>query len=106
MCLQLDDDISVRLEADVFVQLDARALTCFYDRAEMLRYWDTRQSNPMSTQQLPDLCYSFIVRHPLMVVCTTDHTLIVFNLLNPQGKRGIEKQPFQLPEAVVSSWGL
>jgi len=36
MCLHLDDDISVSLEADVLLELDARALTSFDDYAEML----------------------------------------------------------------------
>nr|POE83212.1 augmin subunit 5 [Quercus suber] len=47
-------------------------------------YWDTRQLNPMHTQQLPDRCCSITVRHPLMVVGTAYHNLIVFNLQNPQ----------------------
>ncbi|CAL5329639.1 unnamed protein product [Camellia sinensis] len=49
-----------------------------------LRYWDLRQSNPVHTQQLPERCYAFTVRHPLMVVGTADRNLIVFNLQNPQ----------------------
>ncbi|XP_041017620.1 protein RAE1 isoform X1 [Juglans microcarpa x Juglans regia] len=49
-----------------------------------LKYWDTRQSNPVHTQQLPDRCYALTVRHPLMVVGTADRNLIVFNLQNPQ----------------------
>jgi len=48
------------------------------------RYWDTRQSNPVHTQQLPDRCYAITVKHPLMVVGTADRNLIVFNLQNPQ----------------------
>ncbi|RVX02451.1 Protein RAE1 [Vitis vinifera] len=48
------------------------------------RYWDTRQPNPVHTQQLPDRCYALTVRHPLMVVGTADRNLIVFNLQNPQ----------------------
>eukprot|EP01018_Ginkgo_biloba_P032037 Gb_30894 [translate_table: standard] len=47
-------------------------------------YWDTRQSNPAHTQQLPERCYTFSVRHPLMVVGTADRNVIVFNLQNPQ----------------------
>ncbi|KAL5992253.1 hypothetical protein ACLOJK_013169 [Asimina triloba] len=31
-----------------------------------LKYWDTRQQNPVHTQQLPDRCYALTVRHPLM----------------------------------------
>ncbi|THG08740.1 hypothetical protein TEA_027101 [Camellia sinensis var. sinensis] len=49
-----------------------------------LRYWDLRQSNPVHTQQLPDRCYAFAVRHPLMVVAIADRNIIVFNLQNPQ----------------------
>lgn len=49
-----------------------------------LRYWDTRQQNPVHTQQLPERCYSLTVRHPLMVVGTADRNLIVFNLQQPQ----------------------
>lgn len=49
-----------------------------------LKYWDTRQSNPVHTQQLPERCFSLSVRHPLMVVGTADRNLIIFNLQNPQ----------------------
>ncbi|KAH7564664.1 hypothetical protein JRO89_XS09G0003500 [Xanthoceras sorbifolium] len=49
-----------------------------------MKYWDTRQSNPVHTQQLPDRCYALSVRYPLMVVGTADRNLIVFNLQNPQ----------------------
>ncbi|CAN1190765.1 Protein RAE1 [Linum perenne] len=51
-----------------------------------LKYWDTRQQNPVHTQQLPDRCYSMSVRHPLMVVGTADRNLVVFNLQNPQAE--------------------
>uniref|UniRef100_A0A1D1Y7Y8 Rae1-like protein At1g80670 n=1 Tax=Anthurium amnicola TaxID=1678845 RepID=A0A1D1Y7Y8_9ARAE len=49
-----------------------------------LKYWDTRQANPVHTQQLPERCYALTVRYPLMVVGTADRNLIVFNLQNPQ----------------------
>ncbi|XP_039158990.1 protein RAE1 [Eucalyptus grandis] len=51
-----------------------------------LKYWDTRQSNPVHTQQLPERCYAMTVRYPLMVVATADRNLIVFNLQNPQAE--------------------
>ncbi|KAJ4950695.1 hypothetical protein NE237_027527 [Protea cynaroides] len=51
-----------------------------------LKYWDTRQPNPVHTQQLPDRCYALTVNHPLMVVGTADRNLIVFNLQNPQAE--------------------
>ncbi|KAH9610962.1 hypothetical protein KSS87_002502 [Heliosperma pusillum] len=49
-----------------------------------IRYWDTRQANPVHTQQLPERCYALTVRHPLMVVGTSDRNLLVYNLTNPQ----------------------
>lgn len=49
-----------------------------------LKYWDTRQPNPVHTQQLPERCFALSVRHPLMVVGTADRNLIIFNLQNPQ----------------------
>jgi hypothetical protein len=48
------------------------------------RYWDTRQSNPVHVQQLPERCYALTVNYPLMIVGTADRNLIVFNLQNPQ----------------------
>ncbi|XP_045802704.1 poly(A)+ RNA export protein-like [Trifolium pratense] len=54
-----------------------------------IKYWDTRQSNPVHTQQLPDRCYTMSVRHFLMVVGTTDRNLIIFNLQNPQFPIGL-----------------
>ncbi|KAK9229603.1 hypothetical protein WN944_022566 [Citrus x changshan-huyou] len=45
---------------------------------------DTRQPNPVHTQQLPDRCYAFTVRYQLMVAGTADRNLVVFNLQNPQ----------------------
>ncbi|KAK7815653.1 protein pollenless 3, partial [Quercus suber] len=53
-----------------------------------VRYWDITQSNPVHIQQLFDCCYSFTVRHHLMVVGTADCNLIVFNLQNPQDLSG------------------
>ncbi|GJU93297.1 RAE1-like protein isoform X2 [Tanacetum coccineum] len=46
------------------------------------RYWDLRQQTPVHTQQLPKRCNALSVKHPLMVVGTTDRNLIAFNLQN------------------------
>ena len=69
------------LQLDAFVPLTAN---CSVGFLPIIRYWDTRQSNPVHTQQLPDRCYYFTVWHPLMVVGTADCNLIVFNLQNSQ----------------------
>ena len=68
-------------QLDAFVPLTAN---CSVGFLPIIRYWDTRQSNPVHTQQLPDRCYSLTVRNLLMVVGTADRNLIVFNLQNPQ----------------------
>ncbi|KAJ7962782.1 protein RAE1 [Quillaja saponaria] len=62
-----------------------------------VKYWDTRQSNPVHSQQLPDRCYALAVSHPLMVVGTADRNMVVFNLQNPQTeyKRIISPLKFQ-----------
>ncbi|XVF67175.1 hypothetical protein PTKIN_Ptkin10aG0099400 [Pterospermum kingtungense] len=57
-------------------------VTGSWDRT--LKYWDTRQPNPVHVHQLPDRCYALTVKYPLMVVGTADRNLIVFNLQNPQ----------------------
>ena len=49
-----------------------------------IRYWDTRQANPVHIQQLPERCYALTVNYPLMIVGTADRHLVVFNLQNPQ----------------------
>lgn len=69
----------------IFEFLVCQLLMSVFDGIQsIIRYWDTRQSNPVHTQQLPDRCYALTVRHPLMVVGTADRNLIVFNLQNPQ----------------------
>lgn len=49
-----------------------------------LKYWDTRQSNPVHSQQLPGQCHALSVKYPLMVVGAGDRKLVIFNLQNPQ----------------------
>jgi hypothetical protein len=42
-----------------------------------------RTSNPVSTVQLPDRCYTLDVAYPLMVVGTAERHVQIFNLSNP-----------------------
>ncbi|XP_058788432.1 uncharacterized protein LOC131662618, partial [Vicia villosa] len=64
-----------------------------------IKYWDTRQSNPVHTKQLLDRCYTMSVGHLLMVVGTADRNLIVFNLHNPQPY----KPPIPYPQRLAKS---
>lgn len=80
VCLPCERVILDSGELPKFLIMMKLLLWFFYQ----FRYWDTRQPNPVHTQQLPDRCYSMAVRHPLMVVGTADRNLIVFNLQTPQ----------------------
>ncbi|KAB1218777.1 hypothetical protein CJ030_MR3G026657 [Morella rubra] len=60
-----------------------KTLNIFCGFPSIPMYWDIRQSNPVHTQQLSDLFYGLIVKHPLMVVGTADRNMIV-NLQNPK----------------------
>jgi mRNA export factor len=42
-----------------------------------------RTSNPVSTVQLPERCYTLDVSYPLMVVGTAERHVQIFNLTNP-----------------------
>lgn len=63
---------------------DSGSLNYFILSLSFIRYWDTRQSNPVHTQQLPDRCHAMDVKYPLMVVATADKNIVIFNLQNPQ----------------------
>lgn len=69
-----------------------------------IKYWDTRQPNPVLTQQLPDRCYSMAVRHPLMVVGTADRNLIVFDLRAPQSERKRIVSPLKYQTRCVAAF--
>lgn len=69
-----------------------------------LKYWDTRQPNPVHTQQLPDRCYALSVLHPLMVVATADRNLVVFNLQNPQAEFKRIQSPLKYQTRCVAAF--
>lgn len=48
-----------------------------------LRYWDTRQPQPVSTIQLPDRAYAMDTQKQLLVVGTADRQMCQINLANP-----------------------
>ena len=70
------------LQLDAFLPLNAN---CSVGFLPIIRYWDTRQSNPVHTQQLPDRCYSFTVWHPLMVCWHCRSQFDSFQLAEPSG---------------------
>ncbi|ERN14774.1 hypothetical protein AMTR_s00032p00043190 [Amborella trichopoda] len=69
-----------------------------------VKYWDTRQPNPVHTQQLPERCYSMSVRHPLMVVGTADRNLIVYNLQNPHTEFKRITSPLKYPSRCLAAF--
>ncbi|GJR10440.1 RAE1-like protein isoform X2 [Tanacetum coccineum] len=61
-------------------------------------YWDLRQQTLVHTQQLSNSCYALLVKHPLMVVGTTDRNLIAFNLQNQV------QYTFKLQDGAFNFW--
>jgi mRNA export factor len=48
-----------------------------------VKYWDLRQSQPISTLNLSERCYALDVVYPLMVVGCAERQIHVINLTNP-----------------------
>lgn len=48
-----------------------------------LKYWDTRQQQPISTVQLPERAYTMDTQKDLLVVGTAERHVCIFNLSNP-----------------------
>ncbi|KAF9439121.1 hypothetical protein BGZ76_011359 [Entomortierella beljakovae] len=48
-----------------------------------IRYWDIRQSTPISTITLPERLYSMDSVFPILVAGTADRHILVYNLNNP-----------------------
>eukprot|EP00232_Nephroselmis_pyriformis_P003770 CAMPEP_0182913508 /NCGR_PEP_ID=MMETSP0034_2-20130328/38079_1 /TAXON_ID=156128 /ORGANISM="Nephroselmis pyriformis, Strain CCMP717" /LENGTH=341 /DNA_ID=CAMNT_0025050235 /DNA_START=160 /DNA_END=1182 /DNA_ORIENTATION=+ len=57
-------------------------VTGSWDRT--LRYWDMRTPNPVHTQPLTERLYAMDCQHPLLVACTADRNITIFNLQEPQ----------------------
>lgn len=76
--------LSTRILYPLIMMTDSFLSTFNLDQYAHYRYWDTRQSNPVHIQQLPERCYALTVNYPLMIVGTADRNLVVFNLQNPQ----------------------
>lgn len=49
-----------------------------------LRYWDTRQPQPVSTIQLPERVYAMDAAQKLLVVGTAERHVLIIDLNNPQ----------------------
>ena len=47
-----------------------------------LKFWDTRQSNPMLTLQLPERCYCADVVYPMAMVGTAQRGILCYQLEN------------------------
>ncbi|TFL04159.1 WD40 repeat-like protein [Pterulicium gracile] len=67
-----------------------------------IKYWDLRQSAPISTVTLPERCYSFDVQYPLMVVGTAERHIQIFNLNNPNAAFKTIQSPLKWQTRVVS----
>ncbi|KAH9911888.1 Poly(A)+ RNA export protein [Amylocystis lapponica] len=67
-----------------------------------LKYWDLRQSAPVSTVQLPERCYTLDVAYPLMVVGTAERHIQIFNLTSPTSAFKTMVSPLKWQTRVVA----
>lgn len=56
-------------------------VTASWDKT--LKYWDTRQQQPVSTVNLPERAYAMDTQKDLLVVGTAERHVCIFNLNNP-----------------------
>eukprot|EP01118_Nematostelium_gracile_P005363 TRINITY_DN1691_c0_g1_i1.p1 TRINITY_DN1691_c0_g1~~TRINITY_DN1691_c0_g1_i1.p1 ORF type:complete len:331 (-),score=91.48 TRINITY_DN1691_c0_g1_i1:72-1064(-) len=62
-----------------------------------VRYWDGRSSNPIHEAAMPERVYALDVKFPLLVACTADRNMIVYDLRKPnvEFKRKISPMKWQ-----------
>ena len=58
-------------------------ILCTASWDKTLKYWDTRQPNPVSVAQLPERCYALDVKQNLLVCGTAERHILVYNMQNP-----------------------
>jgi len=56
-------------------------VTSSWDKS--IKYWDTRQQNPVLSVELPERIYAMDLLHPLLVAATADRKVYVYDLQNP-----------------------
>jgi len=75
-------------------------MTGSWDRT--LKFWDTRQPNPMMQIQLPERCYCVDVKYPMAVCGTAGRGIIIYHLENqPQEFKKMES-PLKYQHRCVS----
>lgn len=69
-----------------------------------LKYWDTRQSQPITTINLPERAYTMDLSQKLLVVGCADRHLVVIDLNNPQQIFKSSLSPLKWQTRVVSCY--
>jgi mRNA export factor len=60
------------------------------------KYWDTRQSTPIASVDMPDRVYAMDIAPPLLVVGTAERHIIVFDLKNPTTPYKVSEQEIEI----------
>ncbi|EJT98300.1 WD40 repeat-like protein [Dacryopinax primogenitus] len=85
-------DVSTGQTTQVAVHEDAVRHVRWVDQANVLatgswdktlKYWDTRQQQPVATVQMPHKVYAMDIQYPLLVVGTAERNVCMLNLQNP-----------------------
>ncbi|KDQ16126.1 hypothetical protein BOTBODRAFT_157397 [Botryobasidium botryosum FD-172 SS1] len=67
-----------------------------------VKYWDTRNPQPVATLQLPERCYSMDVAYPLLVVATAERHIVVCHLEKPSVIHSQTLSPLKWQTRVVA----
>jgi len=67
-----------------------------------IKYWDLRAPAPVVTVTIPERCYSFDVKYPLLVVGTAGRHIQIYNLNNPNTPYKTIVSPLKWQTRVVS----
>ncbi|CDO56672.1 hypothetical protein DV113_003437 [Geotrichum candidum] len=69
-----------------------------------LKYWDTRQQQPISTVTLPERAYTMDTQKDLLVVGTAERHVCIFNLNNPGTIFKSTQSPLKWQTRVISCY--
>ncbi|KAG0243830.1 WD40-repeat-containing domain protein [Mortierella sp. GBAus27b] len=67
-----------------------------------IKYWDTRQPNPISSVTLPERLYTMDSAFPILVAGTADRHILVYNLNNPTAPIKSQTSPLKWQTRTVS----
>lgn len=97
-------DASISCLASVQVNNGSQNLIVSGSWDKTLKYWDIRQSQPVSTIQLPERAYTMDTAKQLLVVGTAERNIVVIDLNNPGSIFRSSQSPLKWQTRVISCY--